>query len=267
MNPRLSLRGLVLAGLLFAGHSARAQAVATSVSGFYGTGMSLNASTDQAWKVTGAYTNGSNNNVSASLTAYTGGSYTSAFNGQAVLNSHQATGFWISDQTSGKWIVTPYTNDSSQHLYAGYYAYQLTFTIGGTGSGAVSNFSLTMSAAADNAFYVYVNPTETTGGMPDFGQTPATGYADTGSYTPGSTVTLNSSNANFKIGSNTLVFVVYNNNTALNNNSSGLIVYGLTGYVPEVSPWMPIAGAIGAYGLVLFVRKRRTSVTGETSPA
>lgn len=267
MNPRLSLAGVILSGLLFAGSTARAQAVATSVSGLYGTGMNVSGSTDQAWKVTGAYTNGSANNVSASLTAYTGGSYTSTFNGQAVLNTNQASGYWITNQTSGKWIVTPYTNDSSQHLYAGYYAYQLTFTIGGTGSGAVSNFSLTMSAAADNAFYVYVNPTETTGGMPDFGQTPATGYADTGSYTPGSTVTLNSSNANFNIGSNTLVFVVYNNNTSLNNNSSGLIVYGLTGYVPEVSPWIPIAGAIGTYGLVLLVRRRRLFITREASPA
>ncbi|MET0263540.1 MAG: hypothetical protein ABW223_11620, partial [Rariglobus sp.] len=67
--------------------------------------------------------------------------------------------------------------------------------------------------------------------------------------------TLNSSTAAFTSGVNTVTFRVNN----VGGGASGLLISGFSGnvIVPEVGTFLPIAGAIGVYGLTIFRSRRR----------
>jgi hypothetical protein len=285
MHPRWYLAALLLIGQGLV-PAARA-ATATGATGLEGTGYTTSGSAitagttsgSAAWVVTGDIANG----VSASK-----------FLGTTYVVSSLLYG-WVANQSDGDWITAPGAteyagaypaSDSSNLNVGGYYlpgvgtsyaatgtgglyyqegvyVYTLTFTITGSGSNgqAVTNFGLNLSAAADSNYTVYINPTES-GGLP----------TSTAAYTSASTdgtsaqtlsIGYNATSANYTLGTDTLVFVVDNNDGvsgASGNNQttpSGLLVYDVSSVVPEVSPWLPLAGALAAYAAAGFVRWRQ----------
>jgi hypothetical protein len=150
----------------------------------------------------------------------------------------------------------------------GVYVYTLTFNISGTGTNgqSVSNFVLNLSAAGDDNFQVYINPTES-GGLPT--STAAyTSPVDFGNTAAHLSIACNASSANFVQGTNTLVFAVDNTGgttgPSSNNQTtqSGLLVYGLGAVVPEVAPWMPMAAALLTYGFLALARRRPSLLRG-----
>lgn len=179
------------------------------------------------------------------------------------------------DQSSGNITVSS--------VNEGVYVYTLAFTISGTGgNGSTVNSSnskilISMGIAADDQYAVYVNPSGNGQSIPT-GTAAATGYSawnstsivDLANYS-GTDASGNSfsSNATFKIGTNYIVIVVYNtngisgNSSSTNTNASGLLVYQSSAAmingqpVPEVWPWLPLVGALGCYGLVVWRRRRR----------
>jgi len=289
MSRRLRWAVLGLLVLRSWSTQAHAGATATGATGLEGTGYTTSGTaiasgttnSNSAWSVTGDIANG----VSASQflgTAYVVDSYTPSNIG------------WVADQSSGVWITAPGAteyagsypgNDSSNvnnggiylpgagtsyassgsgtYYQEGVYVYTLTFTITGSGSAgqSVSNFRLDLSAAADNNFSIYINPTESAG-LP----TSTAAYSSPNSIgTSAQTLSLgyNAASADYKLGSNTLVFVVDNTDgitTASSNNEtseSGLLVYGLGAVVPEVATWIPLAGALATYGAAVGLRRWR----------
>lgn len=77
-------------------------------------------------------------------------------------------------------------------------------------------------------------------------------------------------NSQFKIGTNYLTIVVDNTNSVTGSssstalNASGLLVYQVGSAalingnpVPEVGAWLPLVGALGAYGLSFWRRGRK----------
>jgi hypothetical protein len=167
--------------------------------------------------------------------------------------------------------------------YMGIYVYTLAFTIIGTGSGTVTNkVAISLTVAADDELKIYVNPTGNGQTLPTgtasytrtsaWTATAATNLANyNGSYVDkgGNTVSV-TNNASFKIGTNYLVAVVDNTNningTAGSNplNPSGFMMYQVSNIgfingqpVPEMAPWMPLAGALGLYGFLCAFRARR----------
>ena len=266
----------------------RAQAVATGVSGLYGTGFTTSGtaitqgttSASAAWSVTGDIANG----VSASK--FLGTSY-------VVLGSVVSGDNFVANQSSGSWITAPgatanvgsypandstganqggiylpgegtsyASNGSGGYYQEGVYVYTLTFTITGTAGQAVSNFKLNLTTTADDTFSVYINPT-TSAGIP----TSTAAYTSSGTYDPMSSTNLsiayNSSSAPFVLGTNKLEMVVDNTANVVGASSdnqttgSGLLVYDLNATVPEVLPWVPAAGAVLAYAARLWFRRRR----------
>jgi hypothetical protein len=271
----------------------RAGAVATGATGLEGTGYTTSGTAiasgttnaNSAWSVTGDIANG----VSASQflgTAYVVDSYTPANIG------------WVAEQSSGVWITAPgateyagsYPNNDSSNVnnggiylpgagnsYAssgsgtyyqeGVYVYTLTFTITGSGSAgqAVSNFRLNLTAAADSSFSIYINPTESAG-LPTSTAAYSSAISD-GTSAQVLSIGYNAASADYKLGTNTIVFAVDNTDgitTASSNNEtseSGLLVYGLGAVVPEVATWLPLAGALATYGAAVVLRRRRVTAT------
>ncbi len=159
---------------------------------------------------------------------------------------------WTPNTTAARWITTPGTASSgagsggnNANRLAGDFDYTLTFTMP---AGAIlSTVSISGIGAADNTAQILVN------GVVVAGQSLAT-YTGTNSFT------LNSSNATFVAGTNTITFRV---NNVINN--TGMIITSLSGTVtvPEVGAVLPVVGAVGLYGLMLW---RRRSAVRITSP-
>jgi hypothetical protein len=197
---------------------------------------------------------------------------------------------WVQNTSSAQWITAPGALDPGDGTYNsggsylpgngtsgsnnGIYIYTLAFTITGTGGGTVSNHvSISMTLAADDELRLYVNPSGNGGSLP-------TGTAafsiGAGAWTNTVSKTIdnyNLNNATFKIGTNYLVVVVENtdshtgSNSTTNWNAGGFMMYQVGAVatidgqpVPEMAPWMPIAGALGLYGLFAFHRRRRQPV-------
>lgn len=76
----------------------------------------------------------------------------------------------------------------------------------------------------------------------------------------------NATSANYTQGTNSIVFVVDNtggtSGASTNNQTteSGLLVYDITDVVPEVSPWLPLAGALLTYGAWVLRHRRRSGL-------
>ena len=267
---------------------------ATNVNGLYNTGENngysdANGGTqDSHWSVTYASTNGG----STANATYKGSSYVVDATANNASHTDYIDSGWVPNAGNAQWIVPPgastaatggtvnaggvylpgnggtgaagqpnNTADTNEAVFV----YTLAFTISGTGAGAVSNFNLTMTVAADDQYAIYVNPTGNGASIPT-GTAASTGTNAWGNTTA---VTL-PTNAGFVIGTNYLVIVVDNTNSATGNsgsttlNPSGLLVYDMTGFVngvavPEVGTWIPVVGAVGLYGLVLRRRSRRRS--------
>jgi hypothetical protein len=125
------------------------------------------------------------------------------------------------------------------------YTYTLSFTIGGTGTGAVSNVAITLTLAVDDSASVYVN-----GGN--------TGVTTSG-WNATKTLVLNSTNSNFQIGTNTLTINVSNSGAG----ATGLLVSSISGVVPEVATWLPVAGALSLFG---WIRLRSKKALASAAP-
>ena len=277
----LLLASLGLATLAYAGS-------ATTVTGLYytgqnaGGGLATGGTTDAHWTVSAAYLNGTN------TATYTGAAY--------VLSGPDST--YTPNTSTAQWITAPgahttsstgsATNAGGDYLpgsstsgtNSAYYVYRLAFTIGGSGTGNVTNdIQISMTIAADDNYYVYVNPTQAptvnSAGTIDAssgggnGTAVATGTAawnNTTSFKIGNSTTNSGdvNNTNFVIGTNYIYVVVANTDSGSNSgslNQSGLLVYqvgsGITidgKPVPEVGAILPVVGALG---LFLLRRVRR----------
>ena len=285
-----------------------AHAQATTVSGVYTTGidssgMALSgASQDPNWKLTYMnYVEPAKHGTRTVTNTYSYANAPSAYVVDAANNS--STDFvgsvgWSANVTSSpaaQWITVPgaYMTTSSTGpntggaYYYGYgtgstegiYIYTLKFTIAGTGAAGtpVSNVSLSFTTSADDQFYAYLNPSGNGSTLPS-----ASSAVYHYVYTPGSSpwanttvFTMDSTNSNFVIGDNYLVFVVDNIDSQTSStvtgtgvNATGLFVSYISGtingtpvqvVVPEVGTWIPAIGAILLYGLVIW-RRRRSGV-------
>jgi hypothetical protein len=284
IKHRLFIIFALTTGFLWFGNEAFAGS-ATTINGLYYTGntssgtLAAGGSTDGNWTVTYARVNGS---VYTGTSTYTGSAY--------VLSSSYIDAGYVSNTSTAQWITAPgastaatggTANVGGDYLpgngttgtNSAYYVYRLAFTIGGTGSGTVTNdIQMSMTIAADDAYTVYVNPasspTVNNSGVINAGGTTASAsgtsaWNNTTSFSVGNS-TKNSgdvNNASFVIGTNYIYVVVANTNSQTGNNSStalnpsGLLVYqvgsGITidgKPVPEVGAILPVIAALGVFG-------------------
>ncbi|HVZ64458.1 MAG TPA: hypothetical protein VG936_07795 [Lacunisphaera sp.] len=293
----MSIRGKVVSGV-FAGILAiwampEAWAgSATSVDGLYYTGndasggLAAGGAVDAHWSVTYARVGG---------TQYTG---TSTYTGAAyVLSSDYIDAAYVANTSTAQWITAPgaktaatggtanvggdyLPGNGTSGTNSAYYVYRLAFTIGGTGTGTVTNdIQISMTIAADDAYTVYVNPasspTVSKTGTISAGGTAASAsgtaaWNNTTSFALGnSTVHGGVNNSSFVIGTNYIYVVVANTNSQTGSSSSnalnpsGLLVYQVGSGVsidgkpvPEVGSILPVALAIGLWGWRFWRRRR-----------
>ncbi len=277
----LAAAGLCVSPIAFAG-------TASSILGLFYTGVDNsgnalgNGTTDSHWNVSYARVNGSGSTSSA----YTGASY--------VVSSSYIDAAWVQNSSSYRWVTAPgastagtggTTNAGGDYLpgngtsgtNSAYFVYRLSFWVGGTGSGTVTNnVSIALTIAADDQYSVYVNPaaapTVNNAGTISAGGTAASGSA-TSAWNNTTSLTLANTgagkNADFVVGTNYLYIVVANTNSLTGSNGSsalnpsGLLVYQLAGamtidgkVVPEVGTILPLVGALGLFG---WRRLRRRS--------
>ena len=166
----------------------------------------------------------------------------------------------------------------------GVFVYTLAFQI--TGSGAAGTLvtnavTIGLTTAADDQYAIYVNP----GGYGGNGTTLPTGTAaasrnsawtNTTAATLQNGTTGSNGNSKFYIGTNYITIIVDNTNSITGAsgtnplNASGLMVYELsngvtingnpiTGFVPEVGTWLPVAAALGMFGWSFW--RRRTDAS------
>ena len=109
-------------------------------------------------------------------------------------------GAWMHDTNNSQWISPAALEESSQG--AGEYVYQQTFSLTGLNPESVV---ITGQWSADNYGDIVVNGVEVTGGTS--GIIPNS----TGEFTKFTSFVLNSSNADFVVGTNTIQFDVFNN--------------------------------------------------------
>ena len=159
---------------------------------------------------------------------------------------------WVPNTSTARWITTPgnstsagggtsTTGGNDPSRVTGTFDYTLTFTM--PAGGILSSVNITGAGASDDSTQIFVN------GILVSGQS-------TGSYTSTGSFTLNSSNATFVSGTNTITFRVNNSG----GGASGLLITSLSGSidVPEVGTWLPVAGALGLYGVMTWRRRPRS---------
>ena len=277
-HPRHFL--VVAAILLSIGFSVCGASTATDVTGLYYTGVNntgavlTGGSTDSHWQVTYANVNG---------TDYTG---TSLYTGTPyVLSSTYIDPGYVANSSTSKWITAPGASTAAtggtSNLGGDYlpgngttgtnsaqYVYRLAFTVGGSGSGAVTNhISISLTLAADDQYSVYVNPSLNANGSVNtastLGGSRTSAWSNTSAlYLQNFTDSNGSNNSTFVIGTNYIYVVVDNTNsqTGINGsnalNPSGLLVYQVGNAtmidgkpVPEVGTWLPVVAALGVFGL------------------
>lgn len=182
---------------------------ATGITGLYTTGIDANADArDDHW----SRSNGAAAYVVSNANASNNGWYTTS------------GAKWISSTTSGGVWFSP-----------GTYAYTLTFDLtgaSGTAAGdAASGVSIFMTLAVDGNAAITVNganPVNTTGASP---------------WTQTQNVTLTNG---FLIGSNTITISVQNPNWFY--GTQGVLVSSISGVVPEIGTWVPLAGTFLLFG-------------------
>jgi hypothetical protein len=253
------------------------------------------------WYVTYASTNGGSSSASTYQgDAY---AITAAAVSSSGYTSNTATAEWIvapgastsASQTTGSGYVNLGGNNlpgNGTGNNEGIYVYTLAFTISGSGAAGTkvtSAMSIVMTLAADDGYTVYVNPSgqgvDPTGAPSKYSAS-AAATATQGEWSGTATLTLGNSGANnnsiFYIGTNYISVVVDNTNAISGPssqttwNESGFLAYQTEGFigadevlangevVPEVSPWIPLAGALAAYA---FLALRRGSLRRGTAAA
>jgi hypothetical protein len=281
MNLKPVIKTIFPLAIVFALSAGAALAgTATSVSGLYYSGVNnsggllAGGTTDPHWSVTYASTNGG----SSANAAYEGAAY-------VVSASNVSGSSWASNTSSAQWITAPGATNSSggnkntggDYLPGtgtgvgsneGIYYYTLSFTVNGTGSGAVTNqTAISLTIAADDQYSIYVNPTFNANGTIDTTNSTLAASATAAwsntqvSYLQNYGNGNSNANANFVIGTNKIVIEVDNTNSKTGNvadsiNASGLLVYQVgssatsisSNPVPEVGAWLPVALAVGLFG-------------------
>ncbi len=213
----------------------------------------------QTVAITGLYTTGVDNagallanndpDVHYVVSNIPGGAPANNAGDSRVIRTNALPGAWIANTTSARWITTPGTannggggNGNNPDRVNGTFDYTLTFSL--PAGGILSTVSITGTGAADDSAQIFINGTLVSGQA-------------TGSYAAAASFTLDSSNASFVSGTNTITFRVNNSG----GGPTGLIITSLSGtvFVPEVGTWLPVLGATGLYGAVLW-RRRKPSV-------
>lgn len=277
IKPPLFLAAFAwLAGSAFAG-------TATGVAGLYFSGVNASGgllaggATDSHWSVIAA---------DVANTIYTG---TSTYTGPAyVVSSSYIDPGWAPNTSTAQWIVPPGAKNPSGTANVGgdqlpgngttgnndaTYAYQLAFTISGTGSGTVTNnISISLTIAADDQYSIYVNPTYDSSGITSAASASRTNAWNNtqAEYLQNYTGGGHADNSDFVIGTNYIWVVVNNTNSITGSsnsntlNPSGLLVYQVGSAVlidgkpvPEVGTMLPLAGALGLFA---WRRLRRRQV-------
>jgi len=282
--PRFLCPLLAVAAMALLGTRAEAQ-IATNITGVYNTGLTSGGgslasggTTDGNWSVSYASTNG-------------GGSKNTTYMGSAYVITPAAVSAsgYTSNTSNAQWIVAPgastaatggTTNTGGNYLPGngtsndeGVFIYTLAFTITGSGSAGTtvsSQIQITMTLAADDQYSVYVNPSGNGGSDPtgSAAATATSAWSNTTGITLQNYGTGSANNSTFKIGTNYIVVVVDNTNGLTGSqsqnplNESGLLVYESAAAtingrpVPEVATWLPLAGSIGCYGLLVLRRRK-----------
>jgi len=218
-----------------------------------------------------------------------GTSENTAFEGNAYVvdPSFVTTVAWVQNTANAQWITAPGALDYTDGTYNSggsylpgngtsgtnnaIYVYTLAFTITGSGSGTVTNhLSISMTLAADDELKLYVNPSGNGQSLPTGTAAFSVGAGAWNNTVSKSIDNYSLNNATFKIGTNYLVAVVENTDShsgsdaSTNWNAGGFMMYQVGSLaiidgkpIPEMAPWMPIAGALGLYGLVACYRRRR----------
>jgi hypothetical protein len=283
---RIFFTASALAGL--AGAPAEALAgTATDVSGLYYTGLNSSGglqnggSTDANWAVTYARVGGSNYSGNST---YTGTSY--------VLSGSYIDAAYVPNSSSSQWITAPgartaatggtanvggdyLPGNGTSGTNTAIYNYTTSFTISGTGYNVNNKVSISLTIAADDQYAIYVNPVLNSNGSVNTSSSTASavGYSawnnTTTVYLQNFSNSNGSDNADFVIGTNKIVIVVTNTNSINGSSSStvlnpsGLLVYQVGSLatidgkpVPEVGAWLPVAGALGLFGVMAWRRRR-----------
>ncbi|MFT3868631.1 MAG: hypothetical protein QM715_09040 [Nibricoccus sp.] len=192
--------------------------------------MALQAQAGTATSITGLYTtglDGADNGTRDDHWKMSDGNFA-----YVVSNNNVTSNGWVANGTSAKWIS--YASNGSSGLGSGTYTYTLSFNIAGSGTGAVSGVNVYMTLAVDDSAIITVN-----GGN---------GVSTTGSGQWSRTQNVTLSNG-FVIGTNTITITVSNSGSG----PSGVMVSSISGVVPEVGAWIPLAMA---FGLLAWARFR-----------
>ena len=153
---------------------------------------------------------------------------------------------WLADSSTSEWISprASETGSSDPDSLSVPYVYTETFTLSAT---LIPSTTVIIGEwSADNFGNIYVNGAQVTAGTN--GAIPN----QAGEFASFTTFTLNSSNASFHTGANTLTFEVYNN-TAGTPDVTGLNVVissATANSVPEPASFGPIAVGLAALGLL-----------------
>jgi hypothetical protein len=262
---------------------------ASGVNGLYYTGMNTlgtstqtQATQESHWTVT--YASG----TGLTTAANTGAAY--------VLTNAALTGSgYTPNQGTAQWVTAPgamtaagtnintggdfLPGNGNTGANEGVFVYTLAFQITGNGSGTVTNaVSISLTIAADDQYAIYVNPSGNGTTLPT--GTAAASRTSAWTNTTASVLqngtTGTNGNSQFVIGTNYITIVVDNTNSVTGSsnstalNASGLLVYELsnavtingnpiTGFVPEVGTWLPVAAALGMFGWSFW--RRRTDAS------
>ena len=220
---------LLLAALLSLGAgSAAAQVV--SIDGLYTTGVKNNGNLLKSNRQDSHY-------------VVTDSSAGSTYTGSAYTVTTPASG-WMAEPSDAQWIIAPNgaKNGKDTTRPAATYDYTLTFDM--PAGAQLSSVSITGTGAADDTATIYVNGTLVSG------QTLS-------SWSSANSFALNSGNAAFVSGANSITFRVNNSG----GGATGLMITGFSGtaVVPEVGAFLPVATAVTLCGLGLIRRRRRGS--------
>lgn len=164
----------------------------------------------------------------------------------SFLNSGPFASGWIGDTLASAWI-SPRATESGSSDASGNYTYQESFYLA---PAFYTTAVIVGQWAADNTGDIYINGVQVTTGQD--GSIP---LGTTGAFNHFTSFTLNSANADFVGGINTIQFVV-NNNTKGTPNTTGLDVdFESTYVVPEPGTFALMG--IGLSALSYFGIKRR----------
>jgi hypothetical protein len=272
-----------------------ANGTATDISGLDYTGYNnytllAGGSNDPNWLVTYADVEGQSYTGNSQ---YTGAAYViddSPYISSESYVQNSSVSQWITTPGAAtSQTTTTSTNQGGNYLpgngtsgtNSAEFIYTMTFSITGTGSGTVTNnVAINLTVAADDDYAIFVNGAVNTNTFSstygDLMSSDTAALSGSNAWTNSTMAWLAnynsssfSSNSAFKIGTNTISIVVTNSNevpgstSATTLNPSGLLVYEIGGEgmlvngspVPEVGAWLPVAGALGLFGFLVWRRK------------